>query len=76
MCNLIRKLNRSRSHKIGERRGERKSNNWLKANLKLKKAYEKLRNLRDDFQWKLVLELCSKYSVICIEDLNLKGMQK
>ena len=76
MYNLIRKLNRNRSHKIGERKGEKKSNNWLKANLKLKKAYEKLRNLRDDFQWKLALELCSKYSIICIEDLNLKGMQK
>lgn len=76
MQNLIRKLNRNRSRKIGERKGESKSNNWLKANLKLKKAYEKLRNLRDDFQWKLALELCSKYSVICIEDLNLKGMQK
>ena len=76
MRNLIRKLNRERSCKLGERKSEKKSNNWLKANLKLQKAYERLCNLRDDFQWKLALQLCSKYSIICTEDLNLKGMQK
>ena len=76
MRNKIRKLNKSRSRKQGERKGEVKSKNWLKANYKLQKAYERLVNLRDNKQWELACDLCSKYAVICIEDLELKGMQK
>ena len=76
MKNEIAKLCRSRSHKVGEHKGEKKSNNWLKAQHKLQKAYERLRNLRDDFQWKLAEKLCSKYAVICMEDLSLQGMTK
>ena len=76
MKNEIAKLCRSRSHKLGERKGEKKSKNWLKANYKLQKAYERLRNLRDDFQWKLAEKLCGQYATICIEDLSLQGMTK
>jgi len=76
MKNEITKLCRSRSHKMGERKGEKKSHNWLKAQYKLQRAYERLRNLRDNFQWEKAHELCSKYAAICIEDLSLKGMAK
>ncbi len=76
MRNRIQKLNRARSRKAGERKGERKSRNWLRAARKLRRAYEKLRNLRDDFQWKLAKILCERYATICIEDLSLKGMQR
>lgn len=76
MRNEIRRLNRKRSHKLGERKGEKKSRNWLRIAMKLKRAYVRLRNLRDDFQWKLAKRLCEQYSIICIEDINLKGMQK
>lgn len=76
MRNTIRKLNRNRSHKIGERKGEKKSKNWLRANYKLSRMYERLRNLRDNFQWKLSVALCGNYATICIENLSLKGMAK
>lgn len=76
MRNRIQKLNRARSRKAGERKGEKKSRNWLRAARKLRRAYEKLRNLRDDFQWKLAKTLCERYATICIEDLSLKGMQR
>ena len=76
MRNRIQKLNRVRSRKVGERKGEKKSRNWLRAARKLRRAYEKLRNLRDDFQWKLAKTLCERYATICIEDLSLKGMQR
>ena len=76
MRNKIRKLNKLRSRKQGERKGEVKSKNWLKANCKLQKAYERLVNLRDNKQWELAYDLCGKYAVICIEDLELKDMQK
>ena len=32
--------------------------------------------LRKHKQWELAYDLCSKYAVICIENLSLKGMQK
>ena len=76
MRNRIQKLNRVRFRKVGERKGEKKSRNWLRAARKLRRAYEKLRNLRDDFQWKLAKTLCERYATICIEDLSLKGMQR
>ena len=76
MRNVIRKLNKARSRKIGEHKGEKKSKNWLRTNMKLKHAYERLANLRDDFQWKLAHKLCEQYATICIEDLSLKGMAK
>ena len=76
MRSMIQKLNRERSRKVGERKGEKKSKGWLKAQYRLKRAYARLRYCRDDFQWKLVRELCGKYSTICIEDLSMKGMQR
>lgn len=76
MRNKIQKLNRERSRKVGERKGEKKSKGWLKAQRRLKRAYAQLRHCRDDFQWKLAGELCGRYATICIEDLSLKGMQR
>ena len=76
MYKEIAKWNHKRSHKKGERKGEKKSNGWLRCNYKLQRLYERLRNLRDDFQWKLVHKLCEEFSVICIEDISLKEMQK
>lgn len=72
----IQSLNRKRSRKIGERKGEKKSKGWLKANYKLKKVYEKLCNLRENEHYELAYKLCSKYSIMFIEDLDIKSMQR
>lgn len=40
------------------------------------RLYKKTANQRNDFHWNLANKLCGEYAVICIEDLNLKGMQK
>ena len=37
---------------------------------------KKIANQRKDFQFKLANAICKKYALICIEDLNIKGMQK
>jgi putative transposase len=66
----IAKLNRSLSCK------EKGSHNRRKAKLELARAHKKIANQRDDFHKKLALELCLEYSTICLEDLNIKGMQK
>jgi putative transposase len=67
---ITAKLNRSLSRK------KKGSNNRNKAKMDLARAHKRIANRRGDFHKKLALQLCSTYSVICIEDLNIKGMQK
>ncbi|MDI6847083.1 MAG: RNA-guided endonuclease TnpB family protein [Candidatus Bathyarchaeia archaeon] len=50
------------------------SENREKQRLKLAKLCEKLVNQRDDFLHKLSHFYVNSYDVICVEDLNIKGM--
>lgn len=52
------------------------SNNRSRARKKLVRLYKKVTNQRHDFHFKLARKLCLEYDTICIEDLNVKGMQK
>ena len=52
------------------------SKNKEKAYLKLATAYEKLSNKRKDNLHKLTTKLIKENDVICIENLNVKGMSK
>ena len=52
------------------------SNNRQKAKLALARLYKKIFNQRHDFHFKLARQLCLEYEEICIEDLNIKSMQK
>ncbi len=53
---------------------KRGSKNRLKAKVKLARAYEKLADSRRDFLHKTSLRLVRTYSVIALENLNVKGM--
>ncbi len=55
-------------------RKKRGSQNRLKAKVKLARAYEKLGNSRRDFLHKTSRCLVSRYGVISLENLNIKGM--
>ena len=66
----LRKLDRNLSHKV------KGSNSRKAAKVRRAKAYEHIANQRSDFQWKLAHKLCSEHSLIAIEDLNMKAMQK
>lgn len=68
--NAIAKANRKLSSKRA------RSNNRRKARLELARLYRKITNQRKAFHWKLARELCSKYSILCFEYLNMKFMQK
>ena len=57
-------------------RKKKGSNNRKKAGLNLARLYRKTFNQRHDFHFKLARQLCLKYETICIEDLNVKGMQR
>ena len=53
-----------------------KSNNQKKARLELARLYRKVTNKRNDYHWKLAKYLCNKYSIICLENISMKQMQK
>ena len=52
------------------------SNSYEKQRRKVAKIYEKISNCRADKQHKVALDLIRKYDIICLEDLNIKGMIK
>ena len=52
------------------------SKNRRRALHALEKVHDDIANRRRDWFFKLAAELTKRYSVICIEDLNLKGMQR
>ncbi len=66
----IRKANRSLSRKVMG------SNGYDRALKALYRRHRDIANSRRDWFWKLSHELCSRYGVIAIEDLNIKGMAK
>lgn len=48
--------------------------NYQKQKVKVAKLHEKVMNQREDFLNKLSTEIIKNHDVICIEDLNVKGM--
>ena len=50
------------------------SNNRKRRKAELNRCYEKVRNSRIDWQWKLAHVICRQYDNIFVEDLNLAGM--
>ena len=66
----IKHLNRLYSKK------KKGSKNQEKARLKLATAYEKLSNKRKDNLHKITTKLIKENDIICIENLNVKGMSK
>ena len=66
----LRRLNKSLSRK------QKGSNNRAKAKAKLSRLYYRISNIRKDFLHKLTTKLIRKFDVICLEDLNVKGMIK
>ena len=52
------------------------SNNRRKARMRLISLHEKIADQRNDWQWKLALELVRSYDVICLESLSFLQMQK
>ena len=57
-------------------RCEKTSHHRIERRKDLERLHERIRNRRDDWQWKTCRELCGRYSVIYIEDLNLTGMTR
>lgn len=52
------------------------SNNRGRALMRLERLHEKVANARRDWFFKLAHELTSEYAILCMEDLDLKSMQR
>ena len=52
------------------------SKNYLKAKTKLAREHAKVANIRKDSLHKITTYIVQKYDIICIEDLNVKGMMQ
>jgi putative transposase len=66
----IKKLNRSLS------RRQKGSNHRKQAKRKLSKQHLKIASQRKNFHFNLSNQLCKTYDIICLENLNIKAMQK
>ena len=66
----IRRLQRSLSRK------QKGSKNREKARIRLAREHEKVSDIRNDFQHKITHKLANENQVVCIEDLDVKGMMQ
>jgi putative transposase len=66
----LRRLQRRLSRK------QKGSKNREKARRRLAIEHEKVANIRNDFQHKVTYRLANENQVVCVEDLNVKGMMK
>lgn len=57
-------------------RKQKGSNNFEKQRVKVARLYEKVSNARKDYLHKVSLGLVRNYDIVCLEDLNVKGMIK
>ena len=68
--NKLAKMQRKLSKKIYG------SQNYLKYKIKVAKFHEHISNIRRDFLHKLSTNIVKTYDIICIENLNIKGLMK
>lgn len=57
-------------------RKQKGSNNFEKQRVKVARLFEKVSNTRTDYLHKVSLDIVRNHNIICIEDLNIKGMMK
>ena len=69
--NKLKKLQRLSKSLSRKQKG---SNNREKAKTKLSRLHDNISNIRKDFLHKLTTDLVKKFDVICLENLNIKGM--
>ncbi len=68
-----RKLKQAQQHLSRKQKGSRQ---YEKQRLKVARIHEKIANCRADNLHKVSTELVRRYDIICVEDLNVKGMVK
>ena len=64
------------SRKIGSKKNETKSKNYLKQLNKVNKIYTSIANQRKDFLHKKSRELANTYDVVVVEDIDMKNISQ
>ena len=62
------------SRKVGSKKREIKSKNYLKQLKKVSKIHRHIANQRLDNLHKISTGIANRYDVVCVEDLNMKAM--
>lgn len=70
----LAKAQRKLSHKIGSKKSETKSNNYIKQLRKVNKIHRHIANQRLDNLHKISTEIANQYDVVCVESLDMKVM--
>ena len=70
----LAKEQRRLSRKIGARKGETPSNNYLKQKKKVAKVHKHIANQRKDNLHKLSTEIANQYDIVCVETLDMSAM--
>ena len=70
----LAKAQRKLSRMQGAKKGEKKSNNYLKQLRKVNKIHRHIANQRLDKLHKLSTEIANQYDVVCVESLDMKAM--
>lgn len=70
----LAKAQHNLSKKQGARKGETKSNNWVKQQKKVNKIHRKIAHQRYDQLQKRSTEIANQYDIVCIEGLDVKAM--
>lgn len=72
--NKLAKEQRRLSRMQGAKKGEEKSNNYIKQLHKVNKIHRHIANQRLDNLHKLATEIANQYDVVCVESLNMRSM--
>lgn len=70
----LAKAQRRLSRKCGSRKGEPKSNNYIKQQKKLARIHKHIANQRADALHKRSTEIANQYDIVCVETLNMRAM--
>ena len=70
----LAKAQRKLSRMQGSRKGETKSNNYLKQLKKVNKIHRHISNQRLDNLHKISTKIANSYDVVCVESLNMRAM--
>lgn len=71
---MIVKEQRKLSRKVGSRKGEKRSGNYIRQQNRLFKKTRHAANQRMDFLHKRSTAIAKLYDAVCVEDLNMKAM--
>ena len=70
----LAKAQRKLSRMQGAKKGEKKSNNYLKQLRRVNKIHRHIANQRLDNLHKLSTEIANQYDVVCVESLDMRAM--